>query len=121
MAPLLLRVQTASTRTDAPRSPAVRGGLGRRPDLCLFDVAKLSHAWISDRTPGVDRFRCHWERARLSRIHLSELLHAKAVLERHAVGFHEVKQHHVEGCIPPRPNHDLNITFLHTILRSSRI
>src|SRR6266702_374141 len=54
--------------------------LRRRPDPGLFDVTKLSHAWISDRAPGVDRFRCHWERARLSRIYLSELLHAEAVL-----------------------------------------
>src|SRR5258708_32234569 len=121
MAPLLLRVQTASTRTDAPRSPAVRGGLGRRPDLCLFDVAKLSHAWISDRAPGVDRFRCHWERARLSRIHLSELLHAEAVLERHAVGFQEVKEHTGGGWMPARAEHNRHIVFLHAVLRFSDI
>src|SRR5260370_38131783 len=121
MAPLLLRVQTASTRTDAPRSPAVRGGLGRRPDVCLFDVAKLSHAWISDRAPGVDRFRRYWKRARLSRIHLSEFLHSEAVLERHAVGFQEIKEHTGGGWMPARPEHDRHIVLLHPVLRLSDI
>src|SRR3984893_9255094 len=121
MAPLLLRVQTASTRMDAPRSPAVRGGLGRRPDLCLFDVSKLSHAWISDRAPGVDRFRCHWERARLSRIHLRELLHAETVLERHAVGFQEVEEHTGGGWIPAPPEQYWRIVFLRSVLRFSDI
>src|SRR3984893_5296518 len=121
MASLLLRVQTASTRMDAPRSPAVRGGLGRRPDLCLFDVAKLSHAWISDRSPGVYRFRCHWESARLSRIHLGEFLHSEAVLERHAVGFQEIKEHTCGSWMPARPEHDRNTVLLHPVLRLSDI
>src|SRR5882762_571586 len=95
--------------------------LRRRPDLCLFDVTKLSHAWISDRAPSVDRFRCHWECARIARIHLGELFHAEAVLERHAVGFQEVKEHAGGGWMPARPEHDRHIVFLHAVLRFSDI
>src|SRR6202022_448461 len=80
-------------RMNAPCSPAVRGGLCRRADLCLFDITELSHAWISDRAPGVDRPRRHWESARFSRVHFGELLHSEAVLERHAVGLQEIEEH----------------------------
>src|SRR6267154_4365847 len=95
--------------------------LRRRPDPCLLDVTKLSHAWIPNRTPGVDRFRRHGERARLARIHLRELLHAEAVFERHAVRFEEIKDHAGGGWMPARPEHDRHIVLLHPVPRFSDI
>src|SRR5882762_8268551 len=113
----LLDIRQAETVGANSKLPCLR----RRPDPGLFDVTKLSHARISDRAPGVDRFRCHWERARHSRIHLSEFLHSEAVLERHAVRFQEIEEHTGRGWMPARSEHDRHVVLLHPVLRLSDI